>query len=246
MAANQTVFGEMWRNQLLGALPPATIDSIVHSFQQVAMPKGMVIAVSGKDPPYAYFPTSSVVSLCLETECGEATQIAMIGHEGMVGVSVFMGGSSAFNGVVIGPGMGFMIRRDALLQAFNQSSAVQSLLLRYTQCLMAQISQNAVCNRHHHLAQRLCSLLMLCSDRFQSYNFIITHEELAEMLGVRREGVTHAAFLLQEAGVLQYTRGHIKILDRHSLETRGCECYALVKAESIRLLSNQTNPMPLN
>ena len=189
--------------------------------------------------PYAYFPTSAVVSLQYATKRGNTYQVALIGHEGMVGASTFMGGNSISSGVVVYPGKCYRIERCKLLQAFNQNVQVQNVLLSYIQSLMAQMSQIAVCGRHHRVDQQLCSLLLLCCDRFMSDSFVLTHGQLADMLGVRREGVTLTAHRLQADGVIRYTRGHIKILDRAGLESRACECYALVKAEAARLLPFQ-------
>lgn len=169
------------------------MELLIPKLQFVAMPLGMEIYASGVAMPCAYFPTSSVVSLTHSTVRGSTSQVALVGHEGLVGVSIFMGGNSTSSAVVICPGMGYRIGRDALLHSFNESAPVQSLLLRYTQALIAQVSQSAVCNRHHQIDQQLCSLLLLCCDRFLSDTLYLTHEQLADMLGVRREGVAHAA-----------------------------------------------------
>lgn len=229
-------------NLLLDALPDAALEPLIEKLHLVSLPVGMEVGSAGMSEPCTWFPTSCVVSLSRATGRGNTSQIAMVANEGLVGVSAFMGGNSSSGAVVISAGMAFRMERSALQQAFDALLPLRSLLLRYTQALLAQVSQSAVCNRHHQTDQQLCSLLLLCRDRFGSDDFVLTHEQLADMLGVRREGVTHAAFQLQTAGLIRYARGHIHILDHAGLEMRACECYAVVQAEYARLLLHRAVP----
>jgi CRP-like cAMP-binding protein len=203
----------------------------------VELALGEVVYESGATLSHVYFPTTAIISLLYVMENGESAEIAVVGNEGMVGVSLFMGGNSTpSRAVVQSAGTGFRLRAEILEQEFNQGGAVLHLLLRYTQALLTQMAQTAVCNRHHSLDQQLCRWLLLSLDRLQSNELVMTQELIANMLGVRREGVTESASRLQSAGLIRYARGHISVLDRAGLEKRTCECYAVVKKEYDRLL----------
>ena len=192
---------------------------------------------SGSKLSHVYFPTTSIVSLLYVMEDGASAEIAVVGHEGIVGISLFMGGESTpSRAVVQSAGQGLRLKASLMLQEFNRAGPVLHLLLRYTQALITQMAQTAVCNRHHSLDQQLCRWLLLSLDRLHSDELVMTQELIADMLGVRREGVTEAAGDLQQAGLIRYSRGHIQVLDRRSLEQRTCECYAVVKKEYDRLL----------
>lgn len=186
---------------------------------------------------HVYFPTTAIVSLLYELANGSSAEIAVVGFEGVVGVSIFMGGASTSSRAVVqSAGHGYKIKSNLLLDIFNHSRPIEHLLLRYTQALMTQMSQTAVCNRHHTLDQQFCRWLLLSLDRLKTNELIMTQELIANMLGVRREGVTEAASKVQKAGLISYSRGHITILDRAGLEKRTCECYKVVKLEYDRLL----------
>jgi CRP-like cAMP-binding protein len=201
------------------------------------MPLGEVIYESGGTLTHAYFPTTSIVSLLYVMENGSSAEIAVVGNEGIVGVSLFMGGGSTpSRGVVQSAGKGYRLSAQLMQHEFNKAGPVLHLLLRYTQALITQMSQTAVCNRHHSLDQQLCRWLLLSLDRLQGNELVMTQELIANMLGVRREGVTEGALKLQKAGLIRYARGHITVLDREGLATRCCECYAVVKKEYDRLL----------
>jgi CRP-like cAMP-binding protein len=201
------------------------------------MPLGEVIYESGDTLTHAYFPTTSIVSLLYVMENGASAEIAVVGNEGIVGVPLFMGGGSTpSRGVVQSAGKGYRLSAQLMLHEFNKAGPVLHLLLRYTQALITQMSQTAVCNRHHSLDQQLCRWLLLSLDRLQGNELVMTQELIANMLGVRREGVTEGALKLQKAGLIRYARGHITVLDREGLATRCCECYAVVKKEYDRLL----------
>jgi len=224
-------------NQLLAALPPAEWLRWVPQLEAVELPLGRVLHESGVAMTHVYFPTTAIVSLLYVMEDGASAEIAVVGREGLVGVSLFMGGESTpSRAVVQSAGQGVRLRAAALKQEFNNSSPVLHLLLRYTQALITQMAQTAVCNRHHTLDQQLCRWLLLSLDRLQGHELVMTQELIANMLGVRREGVTEAALKLQKAGLIRYARGHITALDRPGLEARSCECYAVVKKEYARLL----------
>jgi CRP-like cAMP-binding protein len=196
-----------------------------------------VIYESGGTLTHAYFPTTSIVSLLYVMENGPSAEIAIVGNEGIVGVSLFMGGGSTpSRGVVQSAGKGYRLSAQLMQHEFNKAGPVLHLLLRYTQALITQMSQTAVCNRHHSLDQQLCRWLLLSLDRLQGNELVMTQELIANMLGVRREGVTEGALKLQKAGLIRYARGHITVLDREGLATRCCECYAVVKKEYDRLL----------
>jgi CRP-like cAMP-binding protein len=204
------------------------------------MPLGQVLYEPGATLTHVYFPTTSIVSLLYVMENGASTEISMVGNEGLVGISLFMGGESTpSRAVVQSAGLGFRLKAQLMKNEFERSGPVLHLLLRYTQALITQMAQTAVCNRHHTLDQQLCRWLLLSLDRLQANELAMTQELIANMLGVRREGVTEAAVKLQQAGLISYARGHITVLDRAGLEKRTCECYAVVKREYDRLLPEQ-------
>jgi CRP-like cAMP-binding protein len=224
-------------NQLLAALPDAEWQRWLPELQAVEMPLGQVLYESGNTLSHVYFPTTSIVSLLYVMQNGASAEIAVVGNEGIVGISLFMGGESTpSRAVVQSAGQGLRLNAKMLKDEFNQNAPVLHLLLRYTQALITQMAQTAVCNRHHSLDQQLCRWLLLSLDRLQGDELAMTQELMANMLGVRREGVTEAALNLQRAGLIRYTRGHISVLDRAGLEQRTCECYAVVKKEYDRLL----------
>jgi CRP-like cAMP-binding protein len=224
-------------NHLLAALTRNDLSSWMPQLEAVDMPLGDVLYESGGKLTHVYFPTTSIVSLLYVLENGASAEIAVVGNEGIVGISLFMGGESTpSRAVVQSGGAGFRLRANILMQEFNRAGPVMHLLLRYTQALITQMAQTAVCNRHHSLDQQLCRWLLLSLDRLQSNQLVMTQELIANMLGVRREGVTEAAGRLHKAGVINYQRGHITVLDRNQLERRTCECYAVVKKEYDRLL----------
>ena len=225
------------QNRLLAALPEDEWTRWLPHLEAVEMPLGKVLYESGSTLSHVYFPTTSIVSLLYVMEDGASAEIAVVGHEGIVGVSLFMGGQSTpSRAVVQSAGHAFRLGAGLMLQEFNRAGPVLHLLLRYTQALITQMAQTAVCNRHHSLDQQLCRWLLLSLDRRDSNELALTQELIANLLGVRREGVTEAAGHLQDAGLLRYRRGHITVLDRSLLEARACECYAVVKKEYDRLL----------
>ncbi len=227
------------QNHLLAALPTADFDVIADHLELVPMPLGDFLYEPGQQLQHAYFPTTSIVSLHYVMESGATAETAGVGNEGMVGISLFMGGNTTASSAVIQTaGYAYRLSSSYLLQEFNRAGMMQRLLLRYTQALITQMSQTAVCNRHHSVEQQLCRWLLLTLDRLPSNELVMTHELVASMLGVRREGISEAAGKLQQAGFISYRRGHIKVLDRSGLETKACECYAVVKKELERLLSD--------
>jgi CRP-like cAMP-binding protein len=227
-------------NQLLAALPEAEWSRWQPLLEGVAMPLGHVIYEPGAALSHVYFPTSSIVSLLYVMENGASAEIAVVGNEGIVGISLFMGGESTPGRAVVQcAGQGFRLRAQVVKDEFNRAGPVLHLLLRYTQSLITQMSQTAVCNRHHTLDQQLCRWLLLSLDRLPGDELVMTQELIANMLGVRREGVTEAASRLQHAGLISYSRGRISVLDREGLEKRTCECYAVVKKEYDRLLPHR-------
>ena len=227
-------------NQLLAALPVADLQRWLPQLEPVQMPLGEVLYESGRALSHVYFPTSSIVSLLYVMENGASAEIAVVGNEGVVGISLFMGGESTpSRAVVQSAGQGLRLRANAIKQEFQQAGPAMHLLLRYTQALITQMAQTAVCNRHHSLDQQLCRWLLLSLDRLHGTELVMTQELIANMLGVRREGVTEAALSLQKAGLIRYARGHITVLDRPGLEQRTCECYAVVKKEYDRLLPDR-------
>jgi len=205
----------------------------------VPMPLGEMLYEPGRQLQHAYFPTSAIVSLHYVMESGASSESAGVGNEGVVGISLFMGGDTTPSSAVVQTaGHAYRLPGRILKQEFNRGGLMQSLLLRYTQALITQMFQTAACNRHHSVDQQLCRWLLLTLDRMTSSDLVMTQELVASMLGVRREGITQAAGSLQEAGFIRYRRGHISVLDRAGLETRSCECYAVVKRELGRLLSD--------
>src|SRR5476651_1643839 len=220
------------QNHILGALPEADYARLLPDLELITMPLGWAVYESGGKLGYVYFPTTSIVSLLYVMESGASGEIAVTGNEGLVGISLFMGGESTpSRAVVQSAGNGYRLKANILKREFALGGPLQHLALRFTQALIAQMSQTAVCNRHHTLDQQLCRWLLLSLDRLQGYELVMTQELIANMLGVRREGVTEAALKLQKANLIRYARGHISILDRAGLESRTCECYAVVKRE---------------
>jgi CRP-like cAMP-binding protein len=228
---------DLKKNQLLASLPDAEWKRWSTSLQRVEMPLGEVLYESGVALDYVYFPITSIVSLLYVMANGASAEIAVVGNEGIVGISLFMGGESTpSRAVVQSAGIGCRLKSQLMKEEFNKGGPVLHLLLRYTQALITQMAQTAVCNRHHSLDQQLCRWLLLSLDRLKGPELVMTQELIANMLGVRREGVTEGALKLQKAGLIRYSRGHITVLDRRGLETRTCECYAVVKREYDRLL----------
>jgi CRP-like cAMP-binding protein len=227
-------------NKLLAALPAADWQRWLPDLESVDMPLGEVLYESGATLSHVYFPTTAIISLLYVMENGASAEIAVAGNEAIVGISLFMGGESTpSRAVVQSAGSAFRMKAQTLKDEFNAHASVLHLLLRYTQALITQMAQTAVCNRHHSLDQQLCRWLLLSLDRLQGDQLLMTQELIANMLGVRREGVTEAALKLQRAGIINYARGHIKVLDRPGLETLTCECYEVVKKEYDRLLPAQ-------
>lgn len=228
------------QNHLLAALPQAQWQRWKPDLELVELPLGQVIYESGCSMSYVYFPTTAIVSLLYVLEDGASAEIAVVGNEGIVGVSLFMGGGSTpSRGVVQNAGQGYRLKVSAMQAEFNRGGPVLHLLLRYTQALITQMAQTAVCNRHHSLDQQLCRWILLSLDRRHSEELLVTQELISNMLGVRREGVTEAASKLRKAGVIEYSRGRISVLNREGLEQRSCECYAVVKKEYDRLLPDR-------
>jgi CRP-like cAMP-binding protein len=227
------------QNHLLAALPAAELERVSADLELVPMRLGEMLYEPGGQLQYAYFPSTCIVSLHYVMESGASAEAAGVGNEGMLGISLFMGGNTtASSAVVQTAGHGYRLKRHVLKQEFDRAGLFQRLLLRYTQALMTQMSQTAVCNRHHSIEQQLCRWLLLTLDRLPSNELIMTQELVASMLGVRREGITEAAGKLQSAGFISYRRGHISVLNRAGLESHTCECYAVVKKELARLLTN--------
>ncbi len=228
------------QNQLLAALPAAEFEALAAHLELVPMPLGEMLYEPGGQLQHAYFPTTTaIVSLHYVMESGASAESAGVGNEGVVGISLFMGGDTTPSSAVVQTaGHAYRLEGRLLKQEFNRAGLMQRLLLRYTQALITQMTQTAACNRHHSVEQQLCRWLLLTLDRVSSRELIMTQELVASMLGVRREGITEAAGQLQRAGFIRYRRGHIAVLDRSGLETRACECYAVVKKELSRLLSD--------
>jgi CRP-like cAMP-binding protein len=227
------------QNHLLAALPAAEFDRLSPHLELVPMPLGAALYESGGRLQHVYFPTTSIVSLLYVLEDGSSAEIAVVGNEGILGISLFMGGETTpSRAVVQSAGHGYRLKAQLLKSEFNRAGPVLHLLLRYTQALITQMTQTAVCNRHHSVEQQLCRWLLLSLDRLSSNSITMTQELIANMLGVRREGVTEAAGNLQRAGLISYSRGRIEVLDRPGLETAVCECYAVVKVEFDRLLAD--------
>lgn len=224
-------------NYLLNALPQEDYERIEPYLESVPLKLGEVLYESGDQMRHAYFPTTAIVSLLYVLENGSSAEIAVVGNEGILGIALFMGGhTTPSRAVVQSKGLAYRLKANLLLDEFNRGGASHNLLLRYTQALITQMTQTAVCYRHHSVEQQLCRWLLLSLDRLQGNSLDMTQELIANMLGVRREGVTEAAGRLQREGFIQYSRGHIEILDRERLEGRVCECYQVVKTEFERLL----------
>lgn len=227
------------QNHLLAALTAAEFEPLAAHLELAPLPLGKMLYEPGGQMLHAYFPTTAIVSLHYVMESGATTEAAGVGNEGVVGISLFMGGETTSSSAVVQTaGHAYRLERRLLLQEFNRAGLLQRLLLRYTQALITQISQTAACNRHHSLEQQLCRWLLLTLDRLPSNDLVMTQELVASMLGVRREGITVAAGNLQRAGLISYRRGHIAVLDRCGLERHACECYAVVRKELRRLLSD--------
>ena len=225
------------QNHLLAALPAAESQRLFTHLELVPMPLGHVLYESGNTLHHVYFPTGSIVSLLYVMVDGSSAEIAVVGNEGVIGVALFMGGETMPNRAVVqSAGYAYRLQGQLLKEEFNRSGVLQHLLLRYTQALLTQMAQTAVCNRHHSVDQQLCRWLLLSLDRLPSNELSMTQELIANMLGVRREGVTEAAGKLQSAGLINYSRGRITVLDRPRLEAQACECYQVVKTEFDRLL----------
>lgn len=224
----------------MDALPATVWERWRPHLETVPLRLGQVLYESGTTLTHVYFPTTSIVSLLYLTENGESAEIAVVGNEGIVGIALFMGGESTTSRAVVqSGGNAIRLKAQSLKDEFNLSGPVLHLLLRYTQALITQMAQTAVCNRHHTLDQQLCRWLLLSLDRLRGEDLVMTQELIADMLGVRREGVTESALKLQRAGLIRYARGHISVLDRAGLESRTCECYAVVKREYARLLPDE-------
>ncbi|MGA0611163.1 Crp/Fnr family transcriptional regulator [Caldimonas sp. KR1-144] len=232
---------EQRRNHLLAALPEPERQRWRSLLEPVDMPLGQVLYESGGKMSHVYFPTTAIVSLLYVMEDGASAEIAVVGNEGLVGIALFMGGETTpSRAVVQSAGTGLRLPAQMVKEEVNRGGPVLHLLLRYTQALITQMAQTAVCNRHHSLDQQLCRWLLLSLDRLQGNELVMTQELIANMLGVRREGVTEGALKLAKLGLIRYARGHISVLDRTGLEARACECYAVVKKEYDRLLPDRT------
>jgi len=229
------------QNHLLAALPAGDYARLLPDLELVPMPLGWAVYEAGGKLGYVYFPTTCIISLLYVMEDGASAEIAITGNEGLVGIALFMGGETTpSRAIVQSAGYGFRLKASALKREFDHGGPLQHLALRYTQALITQMAQTAVCNRHHAVEQQLCRWLLLSLDRLPTNELNMTQELIANMLGVRREGVTEAAGHLQKAGLINYSRGHIVVLDRPKLEQRVCECYAVVKKEMDRLLPDRT------
>jgi len=225
------------QNHLFHSIPLNEWERLLPHIEKTKLPLGTVLYEPGMKMSHVYFPSTAIVSLLYALENGSSAEIAIVGNEGVVGISIFMGGeSTSSRAVVQSAGEGYRIKSSILLEEFNRAGPVLHLLLRYTQALITQMTQTAVCNRHHTLDQQFCRWLLLSLDRLPSNELLMTQELIANMLGVRREGVTEAALKVQKAGLIKYARGHISVLNRLGLEKRTCECYQVVKSEYDRLL----------
>jgi CRP-like cAMP-binding protein len=228
------------QNHLLAALPTAEFERLAPHLEPVEMLLGDVLYESGGLLNHVYFPTTAILSVHYVMENGSSSEIAGVGNEGVLGISLFMGGNTTPSRAVVQTGgQGYRLKSSLMLQEFQRGGLMQQLMLRYTQALITQMSQTAACNRHHSLVQQLCRWLLLTLDRMPTNELVMTQELVASMLGVRREGVTEAAGKLQQAGVIRYRRGHITVLDRSGLESQVCECYEVVKKEFLRLLPDE-------
>ncbi|WP_246139703.1 Crp/Fnr family transcriptional regulator [Parahaliea aestuarii] len=226
------------QNHVLAALPTEVQQRLFPYLEEASMPLGKVLYEPGDKMRHVYFPTDCIVSLLYVMESGSSAEISVVGNEGLVGISLFMGGeSTSSRAIVQSGGSSYRLLGQRLIDEFSRHGPLMSLVLRYTQALITQMAQTAVCNRHHSIGQQLCRWLLLSLDRLPTNHLIMTQELIADMLGVRREGVTEAAGRLQKLGVIKYRRGHIEVIDRPRLEQMSCECYAVVKRETDRLLS---------
>jgi CRP-like cAMP-binding protein len=228
------------QNQLFHSIPLAEWEGLLPHIELVQLPLGKMISEPDTKTAFIYFPVTAIISILHELSNGTSAEVAVVGCEGLVGISIFMGGgSTSSTAVVTSPGFGYRIPSAVLLKAFNQSVPIMHLFLRFTQALITQMTQVAVCNRHHRLEQQLCRFLLENFDRILSNELLMTQELIAKMLGVRREGVTESALRIQKAGLIKYARGHITMVDRKGLESSCCECYRVVKTEYTRLLPEQ-------
>jgi CRP-like cAMP-binding protein len=231
------------QNYLLAALSPEERERVFPHLRLIAMPLGKVLYESGDELKYVYFPTDSIVSLLYVLESGASAEISVVGNEGLIGIALFMGGGTTpSRAIVQSAGHAYRLAGQRLKDEFHRNGGLQLLLLRYTQALITQMAQTAVCNRHHSVDQQLCRWLLLSLDRLRSNRLVMTQELIANMLGVRREGVTDAAGKLQKLGVISYSRGQITVLDRPQLEQLCCECYSVVKRETDRIEGLATPP----
>lgn len=238
---SKTAFPE--DNCLIAALPPEARERLIPNLELEHFPLGTVLYESGDTAQYVYFPTNCIVSLLYMTSNGSSAEISVVGNEGIVGVALFMGGeSTTTRAVVQSAGTAYRLSRQNMKEEFNRHGGFLDLMLRYTQSLLTQMAQTAVCNRHHSIDQQLCRWMLLSLDRLSGDELIMTQELIANMLGVRREGVTEAAGKLDRLGVIRYKRGHIRVLDRKKLEELSCECYGVVKTECDRLLPPPQRP----
>jgi CRP-like cAMP-binding protein len=234
------------QNHLLAALPAEIFERISPHLELISMPLGDVLYESGGQLQHVYFPTTAILSLHYIMENGASAEIAGVGNEGVLGISLFMGGNTTTSRATVQTaGYGYRLKGRLMIEEFNRAGPMMHLMLRYTQALITQMSQTAVCNRYHSVEQQLCRWLLLTLDRLTSNELIMTQELIASMLGVRREGITEAAGNLQRAGLISYRRGHISVLERSGLESNVCECYAVVKNEFARLLSDVHNRLEL-
>ncbi len=236
-----TTLSSPQQNHLLAALPSAELEALQPQLELVPLLLGQMLYEPDRQLQHAYFPTTAIVSLHYVMASGASAESAGVGNEGVVGISLFMGGDTTSSSAVVQTaGHAYRMDRRKLLAEFNRGGTLQRLLLRYTQALITQMAQTAVCNRHHALEQQLCRWLLLTLDRLPTNALIMTQELVASMLGVRREGITEAAGDLQRAGIISYRRGHISVIDRKGLEARSCECYAVVRKELARLAACRT------
>jgi CRP-like cAMP-binding protein len=231
------------QNHILDALPPAERERLFPHLTLVALPLGAALYESGDTLRHIYFPTDSIISLLYVMEDGASAEISVVGNDGAIGVALFMGGETTTNRAIVqSAGSAYQLTGTRLKQEFGRHGELLHLLLRYTQALITQMAQTAVCNRHHSVDQQLCRWLLLSLDRLSSNQLTMTQELMANMLGVRREGVTEAAGKLQRLGVITYSRGQITVLDRPRLEQLSCECYRVVKKETDRLMPPRPTP----
>ncbi len=242
MVATMSALHSPKQNHLFAALPAEAFTRLSPHLELIVMPLGDVLYESGGQLQHAYFPTTAIVSLHYVMEDGASAEIAGVGNEGMLGISLFMGGNTTTSQATVQTGgYGYRLKAKLLMEEFERAGPLMHLLLRYTQALMTQMSQTAACNRHHSVEQQLCRWLLLTLDRVPSNELTMTQELIASMLGVRREGITETAGNLQREGLISYRRGHITVLDRRGLESHACECYSVVKKEFHRLLGDQVD-----